>query len=78
MAAPHVAGVAALIRARWPASTRSTALRNKIESCLFRSVDNIGPYVDLRALVASMRIRRLHSPAELDARKRNPSKFDSA
>jgi len=43
MAAPHVAGVAALIRARWPASTRSTALRNKIESCLFRSVDNIGP-----------------------------------
>ena len=43
MAAPHVAGVAALIRARWPASTRSTALRNRIEACLYRSVDNIGP-----------------------------------
>jgi subtilisin family serine protease len=42
MASPHVAGIAALIRARWPASVRSPALRNKIESCLFRSVDNIG------------------------------------
>jgi len=43
MASPHVAGVAALIRARWPASVRSPVLRAKIESCLFRSVDNIGP-----------------------------------
>jgi subtilisin family serine protease len=43
MASPHVAGVAALIRSRWPSSGRSATLRNKIESCLFRSVDNIGP-----------------------------------
>jgi subtilisin family serine protease len=42
-ATPHVSGVAALIRARWPATPRSTALRNKIESCLYRSVDVIGP-----------------------------------
>jgi subtilisin family serine protease len=42
MASPHVAGVAALIRARWPSSVRSPALRNKIESCLFRSIDNVG------------------------------------
>jgi subtilisin family serine protease len=42
MASPHVAGVAALIRSRWPSSVRSTALRTKIESCLFKSVDNIG------------------------------------
>jgi subtilisin family serine protease len=43
MASPHVAGVASLIRARWPSSVRSPALRNKIESCLYRAVDNIGP-----------------------------------
>jgi subtilisin family serine protease len=43
MATPHVSGVAALIRARWPASPRSLILRNKIESCLYKSVDNIGP-----------------------------------
>ena len=42
MAAPHVSGVAALIRARWPSSPRSLTLRNKVESCLYRSVDNIG------------------------------------
>lgn len=42
MASPHVAGVAALIRARWPSTARGTALRNKIEGCLYRSVDNIG------------------------------------
>lgn len=42
MASPHVAGVAALIRARWPSTPRSAALRNKIESCLYRSVDNVG------------------------------------
>jgi subtilisin family serine protease len=42
MASPHVAGVAALIRARWPSTPRSATLRNKIESCLYRSVDNIG------------------------------------
>ena len=42
MASPHVAGVAALIRARWPSSVRSPALRSRVESCLFRSVDNVG------------------------------------
>jgi subtilisin family serine protease len=42
MASPHVAGVAGLIRGRWPSSVRSTALRSKIESCLYRAVDNIG------------------------------------
>lgn len=42
MASPHVAGVAALIRARWPSTPRSAALRNKIESCLYKSVDNVG------------------------------------
>lgn len=42
MASPHVAGVAALIRSRWPSSVRSTTLRNKIESCLYKSVDNVG------------------------------------
>jgi subtilisin family serine protease len=42
MASPHVAGVAALIRARWPGVARSTAFRQKIENCLYRSVDNIG------------------------------------
>lgn len=41
-ASPHVAGTAALIRSRWPSTARSAALRNKIESCLYRSVDNIG------------------------------------
>lgn len=42
MASPHVAGVAALIRARWPNTARSTALRAKIENCLYKSVDNVG------------------------------------
>jgi subtilisin family serine protease len=42
MASPHVAGSAAVIRGRWPAMTRSPALRNKIEACLYRSIDNIG------------------------------------
>lgn len=41
-AAPHVTGVAAIIRGRFPATPRSTAFRAKIESCLYRSVDNIG------------------------------------
>ena len=41
-ASPHVAGVAALIRARWPSTVRSVTLRNKIESCLYRAVDNVG------------------------------------
>ena len=42
MAAPHVSGVAAVIRARYPSSARSLALRNRIESCLYKSVNNIG------------------------------------
>jgi len=43
MAAPHVSGVAALIRSRFASTPRSLTLRNKIESCLYKAVDNIGP-----------------------------------
>ena len=43
MASPHVAGVAALIRGRFMATPRSLALRNKVEACLFKSVDVVGP-----------------------------------
>jgi lantibiotic leader peptide-processing serine protease len=42
MAAPHVSGVAALIRSRFASTPRSLTLRNKIESCLYKTVDNIG------------------------------------
>ena len=43
MASPHVAGVAALIRGRFMATPRSLALRNKVEACLYKSIDVIGP-----------------------------------
>lgn len=43
MAAPHVAGIAALLRSRFAASPRSTTLRNRIEQCIYRSVDPVAP-----------------------------------
>ena len=42
-ASAHVAGVAAIIRHRFRLARRSTALRQRIESCLYRAVDKIGP-----------------------------------
>ena len=42
MASPHVAGLAALIRGRWPTAVRGTTLRNRIEQCIYRTTDNIG------------------------------------
>ena len=42
MASPHVAGLAALIRGRWPTAVRGTTLRNRIEQCIYRSTDVIG------------------------------------
>lgn len=43
MAAPHVAGLAALLRSRFTNAPRGTTLRNRIEQCIYRSVDVIGP-----------------------------------
>lgn len=42
MASPHVAGLAAVVRGRWPSIARSPALRSRIEACIFKTVDNIG------------------------------------
>ena len=42
MASPHVAGVAALIRGRFMATPRSLALRNRVEACLYKTVDVVG------------------------------------
>jgi subtilisin family serine protease len=43
MAAPHVSGVAALIRGRFMTTPRSLALRNKVEACLYKAIDVVGP-----------------------------------
>lgn len=43
MAAPHVAGLAAIIRSRFSTVPRSLALRNRIERCITSSTQNIGP-----------------------------------
>ena len=42
MSSPHVAGLAAVVRGRWPSAVRSPALRTRIESCIFKTVDNVG------------------------------------
>lgn len=45
MASPHVAGLAALIRSRFTTAVgvRNAALANRVQKCIKKTTDNIGP-----------------------------------